>query len=82
MITVFSKASLPVERGVGRIYSQSRGRGHKNFSGGFAPRPPPFLSYSLAPQSKKGSAVLVIVYHFIFCLIRAKAVNMKIATSF
>ena len=53
MITVFSKASLPMERGVGRIYSQSRGRGHKNFSGGFAPRPPQFLSYSLAPPIQK-----------------------------
>ena len=61
MITVFSKASLPMERGVGRIYSQSRGRSHKNFSGGFAPRPPPFLSYSLAPPNPK-SAPRSLVY--------------------
>ena len=31
MIAIFSKASLPVERGIGRIYSQSRGRGHRKF---------------------------------------------------
>ena len=54
-----SKASLPMERGVGHIYSQSRWRGHKNFSGAFAPRPPQILYYFLAPpQSKICSAVL------------------------
>ena len=49
MITVFSKASLPMERGVGRIHSQSRGRGHRKFFWGFAPRPPQVLNYFLAP---------------------------------
>ena len=41
------------EKGVGRIYSQSRGRGRENFSGGFAPRPPqsfPLLSSPLNPK--------------------------------
>ena len=49
MITVFSKASLPMEKGVGRIHCQSRGRGHKKISGGFAPRPPQVLRCFLAP---------------------------------
>ena len=42
MITVFSKESLPMERGVGHIYSQSRGRGHRKFfwSEKIFPRPP------------------------------------------
>ena len=54
MTTVFSKASLPMEMGVGCIYSQSRGRGH----GKFFPDPQ-FLRYFLAtPQFKMCSAVL------------------------
>ena len=36
-------------KGVGRIYSQSRGRGQEIFSGGFAPRPPESFSLVLAP---------------------------------
>ena len=44
-----SKASLPMERGVGRIYSQRRGRGHKKIFWGFAPRPLQVLYYFLAP---------------------------------
>ena len=35
-----SKATLPMERGVGRIYSQCRGRGHKEFFWGPRPQTP------------------------------------------
>ena len=49
----FSKAFLAVRKVVGRIYSQSRGRGRRNFSRGFAPRPPqifPLISSPLNPK--------------------------------
>ena len=58
MITVFSKASLPMEKGVGRVYSQSRGRGHRKFFWGPPPRPPQLPHYFIAPQSKMCSALL------------------------
>ena len=46
------KASLPVEKGVGCIYSQSRGRGHKEFFWGLRPQTPKILHYFLAPNPK------------------------------
>ena len=49
MITVFSKASLPMERGVSRIYSQSRGRGHKEIFWGLRPQAPSASLLLLAP---------------------------------
>ena len=46
MINVFSKESFPME-------SQSRGCGHKKFSGGFGPRSPQAPCYFSAPSSQK-----------------------------
>ena len=64
MITVFSKANLPMERGVGRIYSQSRGRGDRTFFWGLRPQTPsgPPLLFSppnpkCAPRSLGGGGV-------------------------
>ena len=58
-MNVFSKAFLSMKKGVGRLYSQSRGRGCRYFSGGFAPRPPQTFSLPSPPQSKICSAVPV-----------------------
>ena len=53
MITVFSKASLPMERGVGRIYSQSRGRGHRKFFWGLRPQTPSGSPLLFSPLIQK-----------------------------
>ena len=53
MITVFSKASLPMERGVGRIYSQSRGRGHRKFFWGLRPQTPSGSQLLSSPPNPK-----------------------------
>ena len=53
MITVFSKASLPMERGVGRIYSQSIGRGHRKFFWGLRPQTPSDSLLLFSPPNPK-----------------------------
>ena len=53
MITVFSKASLPVEKGVGCIYSQSRGRGHRKFFWGLRPQTPSGSRLLFSPPNPK-----------------------------
>ena len=53
MITVFSRASLPMERGVGRIYSQSRGRGHRKFFWGLRPQTPSGSPLLFSPPNPK-----------------------------
>ena len=53
MITVFSKANLPMERGVGRIYSQSRGRGHRKFFWGLRPQTPSGSPLLFSPPNPK-----------------------------
>ena len=55
MITVFSKASLPMERGVGRIYSQSMGRGHRKFFWGLRPQTPSDSLLLFSPPNPKSA---------------------------
>ena len=58
MITVFFKASLPMERALAAFIAKVEGVVVENFSGGFALRPPQVLYSFSAPQSKICSAVL------------------------
>ena len=53
MIAIFSKASLPMERGVSRIYSQSRGRGHRKFFWGLRPQTPLDSILHFSPPNPK-----------------------------
>ena len=53
MITVFFKASLPMERALAAFIAKVEGVVIENFSGGFAPRPPQILYYFLAPPIQK-----------------------------
>ena len=41
-VAVFSRASLPMERGVGCIYSQNRERGHRKLFWGLCPQTPSY----------------------------------------
>ena len=64
MITVFSKASLPMERGVGRIYSQSIGRGHRKFFWGLRPQTPSDSLLLFSPPNPKSAPRSLITNSF------------------